>query len=238
MIGIFSKTTDSSFIESATLTGLDFIIIDQEHGPVSRERLFDHIRAVSNDSLAIVRVAELNHNLIGAAYDAGAHGVQVPNISSVEEAKSAIEAARFYPKGMRGVCRFVKAASYGSMDKVDYFKNENDKLLILQVEGTKGIENIDAILSLDGFDILFIGPYDLSQSLGIPGQIQHHLVQENIIKIVQKAKAKNIKVGTFVDTFEGLTTMKKLGIDYIAFSVDVNIFYNACKTIINQYVEN
>jgi len=238
MIGIFSKTTDSSIIESVTLSGLDFIIIDQEHGPVSRERLFDHIRAVSNDSLAIVRVAELNHNLIGAAYDAGAHGVQVPNISSVEEAKSAIEAARFYPKGMRGVCRFVKAASYGSMDKVDFFKNENEKLLILQVEGTKGIENIDAILSLDGFDILFIGPYDLSQSLGIPGQIQHHLVQDNIIKIVQKAKAKNIKVGTFVDTFEDLTNMKKLGIDYIAFSVDVNIFYNACKSIINQYVEN
>ena len=183
MLGIFSKTTDSSFIEAIGLSGLDFVIIDQEHGPVQRERLYDHIRAAKAGKIKpIVRVSGNNHNLIGSALDAGALGVQVPNISSAEEAKTAIDAARFYPIGNRGVCRFVSAASYGEKDKAEYFTESNKNLLILQVEGKEGVENLQEILSLKGFDILFIGPYDLSQSLGFPGQISHPKVKKEIMK--------------------------------------------------------
>jgi 4-hydroxy-2-oxoheptanedioate aldolase len=234
MIGIFSKTTDSSFVEAAGIAGLDFIILDQEHGLVSRERLYDHIRAAKSTTMkSIVRVAELNSNLIGSAFDAGADGVQVPNISTVEDAMKAVESARFFPLGMRGVCRFVKAASYGDMDRTEYFETENNKILILQVEGTEGIKNIDAILGLEGFDILFIGPYDLSQSLGLPGQISHPIVLEEIRKISEKSKLKGKRLGAFIDTVEGLNLMKSYGVDYLAFSVDVNIYLEACKKILN-----
>jgi len=233
MIGIFSKTTDSSFIEAAGHAGLDFIIIDQEHGLASRENIVHHTRAAKIGGIkSIVRVAELNHNLIGSALDLGADGVQIPNITNAEEASSAIEAARYFPLGMRGVCRFVPAANHGNMDKNEYFAKENKKLVILQVEGVIGIQNIDSILDLDGFDILFIGPYDLSQSLGIPGDIRNPLISETISQIVQKATLKNKLVGTFVDTKEAIKTMKDQGIDYIAYAVDVNIFLNACKSIL------
>lgn len=234
MIGIFSKTTDSSFVEAAGIAGLDFIILDQEHGLVSRERLYDHIRASKLTTMkSIVRVAELNSNLIGSALDAGADGVQVPNVSTSDDAIKAIESARFFPIGMRGVCRFVKAASYGDKDRNDYFKSENDKLLILQVEGLVGIKNIDSILDLQGFDILFVGPYDLSQSLGLPGQINHPIVLEEIKKISEKAKLKGKRLGAFIDTEKGLNLMKSYGVEYLAYSVDVNIFVEACKKIIN-----
>ena len=139
MLGIFSKTNDSNFIEAAGLSGLDFIILDQEHGSVTNDRLFDHIRAAHVTSMkAIVRVKELNHNEIGSALDAGADGVQIPNISTPEEAKMAIEAARFFPLGKRGICRFVKAANYGLKDRNEYFTSEN----------TKGILNFILNLSL------------------------------------------------------------------------------------------
>ena len=144
MLGIFSKTTDSSFIEAMGLTGFDFVIIDQEHGPVQRDRLYDHIRAAkSGNILPIVRVSENNHNLIGSAFDARAYGVQVPNISTAADAKMAIDAARFHPIGNRGVCRFVAAADYGEKEKTNYFEDANKGLLILQVEGKQGIENLE-----------------------------------------------------------------------------------------------
>jgi 4-hydroxy-2-oxoheptanedioate aldolase len=232
MLGIFSKTTDSSFIEAIGLSGLDFVIIDQEHGPVQRERLYDHIRAAKAGQIKpIVRVSENNHNLIGSALDAGALGVQVPNISSAEEAKIAIDAARFYPIGNRGVCRFVSAASYGEKDKAKYFTESNKNLLILQVEGKEGVENLQEILSLKGFDILFIGPYDLSQSLGFPGQISHPKVKKEIMKIKDLAKSKNISLGSFADTIETYQFLVNNGFDYIAYSVDINLFINGLKNL-------
>ncbi|MFY7989544.1 MAG: HpcH/HpaI aldolase family protein [Fluviicola sp.] len=236
MIGFFSKTTDSSFIEAAGHAGLDFAIIDQEHGLASREAILHHTRAAKLGGLkAIVRVAELNHNLIGAALDQGADGVQIPNITTAEEAEKAIQAARFYPLGMRGVCRFVPAANHGTKDKNRYFADENQKLVILQVEGVEGIKNIDSILSLEGFDILFIGPYDLSQSLGIPGEIEHPTLLKTISDLVLKAKEKNKLIGTFVDTKKAIKNMQDQGIDYIAYSVDVNIYHDACKSIRETY---
>ncbi|MBO6573727.1 MAG: hypothetical protein JJ958_14915 [Balneola sp.] len=235
MIGIFSKTTDSNFIEAAGLSGLDFIIIDQEHGHVGKDRLHDHLRAAKEAGVkAIVRVKELNHNDIGSALDAGADGVQVPNISTVKEAKLAINAARFYPLGERGVCRFVKAAAFGSLDKQEYFETSNEKLLILQVEGTLGISNIDKILDLEGYDILFVGPYDLSQSLGIPGKIQDKRILDTIDQLIEKAKSKNKKFGVFCDDISYARRLKQTGVDYLAYSVDLNIFLNACTNLINE----
>jgi 4-hydroxy-2-oxoheptanedioate aldolase len=232
MLGIFSKTTDSSFIEAIGLAGLDFVIIDQEHGPSSRETLYNHVRAARiGNTKSIIRVAENNHNLIGSALDSNASGVQVPNISTLLDAKKAIEAARFYPLGNRGVCRFVSAAAYGETDKLDYFNAANKKMLILQVEGKEGISNLPDILKLKDFDILFIGPYDLSQSLGYPGQITHPIVKEEIMKIKELANGHGITLGSFADTPETYSFLVENDFGYIAYSVDLQLFIDRLKQI-------
>jgi 4-hydroxy-2-oxoheptanedioate aldolase len=232
MIGVFSKTTDSSFIEAIGIAGFDFVIIDQEHGPSNRERLYDHVRAAKVGNIKpIVRVAENNHNLIGAALDANAFGVQIPNITTLADAEKAIQAARFYPIGNRGVCRFVAAASYGEMDKSLYFNDANTKLLILQVEGKEGISNLSDILKLKGFDILFVGPYDLSQSFGYPGQITHPIVKEQILKIKELANNYGIRLGSFADSPETYTFLVENEFEYIAYSVDVQLFISGLKQI-------
>lgn len=238
MVGIFSKTVDSSFIESLGFTGLDFVIIDQEHGPVDNITLQNHIRAAKVGGLkSIVRVKGVDANAIGTALDSGADGVQVPNISKAEEAKKAVEAARFHPGGNRGVCRFVKAANFGSVPKASYFEEANTKLLILQVEGREGIENLDEILEIPGYDILFIGPYDLSQSLGIPGQIDHPKMKEVMKGVIEKAKKKDKMLGTFSDQLETAKELKKLGFEYLSYSVDVNIFLEAVRRIKTEILE-
>ena len=232
-IGIFSKTIDSNFVEAAGFSGLDFIILDMEHGPASLEIAHNHVRAsLVNEMLPIIRTKGADPHSIGSALDTGALGVQVPNISNASQAKEAIDAARFYPEGMRGVCRYVKSANFGSMDKQLYFKQANQSLLILQVEGVEGIKNLDEILSLKGFDILFIGPYDLSQSIGKPGQINSPEVIKLMQKIATKCLKKNITLGVFSDSLNQHRSLKSEGFKYIAHSVDINIYLEACQKIL------
>lgn len=232
-IGIFSKTTDSSFVEVAGFAGLDFIILDMEHGPISYETLQNHVRAAKQTKMAtIVRVKGVDAHAIGSALDSGADGVQIPNINNAQQAREAVVAARFYPLGNRGVCRFVRAAQFGMQTKSSYFEEANNKIVVLQVEGVEGVKNLDSILAVGGFDILFVGPYDLSQSVGKPGQVDAPEVVNLIKEISQKSKAKGFVLGAFCDTAENAIMLRNEGFRYIAYSVDLNIFAVALNKLI------
>lgn len=231
-LGCFSKTTDSSVIESIGKAGWDFAIIDMEHGPVTTETLKHHVLAAYSGGLApIVRVESFESENIGKALDIGAIGLQIPSVSSAENVIKVNKAARFHPVGERGVCRFVKAADYGLLPKNEYFRLANETLIIIQVEGKEGLYNIDEILETRGFDILFIGPYDLSQSLGHNGEIEHPEVVTEMERICKKAVEKNIYVGTFCDTISQANRWKELGLKYLSYSVDIAIFANELKNI-------
>lgn len=230
--GIFSKTSDSSLIEAGGIAGLDFIIIDLEHGPLYYSDLINHIRACNTGGTkSIVRVEKNDPNLISKALDAGANGIQVPNISDSLEASKAVKSSKFFPKGSRGVCRFVRAADYGAISSDEYFKSANETKLILQVEGKEGCANIDKIIKVEGIDCIFMGPYDLSQSLGIPGQINHPEVLKYAHLISSKCKTHGIKFGVFVDSEESALNYMKIQVDYLAYSVDMSIFRNALISI-------
>lgn len=239
VLGCFSKTTDSLIIEAIGKSGLDFVIIDMEHGPVSSDVLKNHIfAAYSGGCLPIVRVENSRSFNIGKALDLGAAGLQIPSVSTANEISEIISKSKFFPLGERGVCRFVKAADYGLMPKDIYFSRANSTLLIVQLEGRKALENVDEILKVEGYDILFIGPYDLSQSLGVPGDIEHPYVINAVKSICKKAIKNNIAVGTFCDTIKQAKKWKKLGVNYISYSVDIAILSDSLldikKTIDNE----
>ena len=223
--GIFSKTVDSAIVEAAGHAGLDFIILDTEHGLASWEIIQNHIRAASLTKMApIVRVPGLDLHAIGAALDSGAAGVQVPNITNAKQAAEAVAAARFHPLGRRGVCRFVRAARYGAADKTSYFNESNEALLVLQVEGIEGVGNIDSILSVSGYDVLFVGPYDLSQSAGCPGEVEAPDVLALIDRVASAASASGKILGIFCDTPSSLERYRLMGIPYLSYSVDLSLF--------------
>lgn len=232
VFGPFMKTSDPMFVEAAGLGGFDFVILDMEHGPVTIEGQQNNIRAAeARNTVPIIRLKDKAENTIGKALDIGAYGIQVPQIKNADEAREVIKYAKFYPYGMRGVCRFVRAADYSAMDRYKYFESTKDILIILQLEGIDAIKNLDEILEVEGVDILFIGPYDLSQSLGLPGQVDNPIVVDEMKKIVEKAKKKNKVIGTFIDTPKDLKIWKDIGLQYLCYSVDVGIFVDACKEI-------
>ncbi len=233
VVGPFSKTSDPAFIEAAGYAGMDFIILDLEHGPNNILSLQNLIRAAEiSGVLPIVRVPYETPSDIARALDVGAAGVQIPQIESKEQVEFVNKISKFAPAGERGVCRFVRAANYSSCDRSTYFKKANDNLIILQLEGTKAIDNIDDILSADGIDVIFIGPYDLSQSLGCPGDVENPKVIEAMKQICEKCRKKGITVGTFTDTVESAKMWKEAGVQYISYSVDVGIFVEACKNLL------
>lgn len=235
VIGPFMKSTDPAFVEVAGYAGFDFVILDLEHGPASISDLQNLIRAaLIADIVPIVRTSDSSEVSIARPLDLGALGIQIPQVTSGKMAEACIKAARFFPEGERGVCRFVRAANYSSMAREEYFRKANEILIILQLEGKEAINDIDNILKVDGIDIIFIGPYDLSQSLGVPGQVSHPMVIEAMNDIVSRAQSLDIVVGTFTDTPEAADMWIKAGVKYISYSVDVGIFTDACSRLVKE----
>ncbi len=233
--GPFMKTGDPAFVECAGYAGFDFVILDMEHGPADFSNLQNLIRGAEAAGIVpIVRTGDSSEAAIGKALDLGAGGVQVPQVGSAKQARDVVAAARFFPKGERGVCRFVRAANYSSTPRGEYFEQANRALVILQVEGREGLNRIDEILGVEGLDILFIGPYDLSQSLGVPGQVSHPIVVNAIRGIVDRARKAGVVTGVFCDTPEAASLWREAGIQYLSYSVDVGIFTEACARIVGQ----
>ncbi len=233
--GPFMKAGDPAFVECAGHAGFDYVILDMEHGPAGFFDLQNLIRgAEAAGVLPIVRTADRSETAIGKALDLGAAGVQIPQVRSAKQAREVIDAARFFPKGERGVCRFVRAAGYSSVPRDEYFEKANRALVILQVEGKEVLNSLDEILDVEGLDILFIGPYDLSQSLGVPGQVSHPVVVDAIRSIVERARRAGVVTGVFSDTPEAASLWRQAGVQYLSYSVDVGIFTEACSRIVSR----
>ena len=236
VFGPFLKFTDPAIVEIIGFAGFDFVIIDAEHGPISMENAQNMIRAAESVNLTpIIRVGNNDEALILRALDIGAQGIEIPQINSKADAVRAVKSVKYSPQGERGVCRYVRAAKYSSMDKFKYFESANkETMIIAHIEGVEGIKNLDEILSVPGIDVVFIGPYDLSQSLGVPGEVNHPLVKEKMKEVVLKCKKNKVAIGTFADDIKTAKSWVSLGVQYMAFSVDVGILYEVSRGIVRQ----
>lgn len=234
--GPFLKLVDPAVVEMCATAGFDHVIIDREHGPLSVEKAQNLIRAAELRGIVpFVRVPRNDPSEILRVLDVRAVGVHVPHISTAEDARRAVHACRFHPEGERGVCRFVRAAGYSSIPATQHFAEANARtIVVLHIEGTEGLDHLAEILAVEGVDVVFIGPYDLSQACGVPGEVHHPKVQEKMKAAVEQARAANAVVGTFVESPEEAEAWVRLGVQYICYSVDVGIFYQACKEIVGR----
>jgi len=182
----------------------------------------------------IVRVGKLNDIEIQRIMDLGVSGVQIPQIQCRKDAESMRWYTKYHPKGMRGVCRFVRAAQFSLKDRNDYFNEQNELTNVIQIEGMQGICNLEEIIEVPDIDIIFVGPYDLSQSLSIPGQVDHPKLLKEVEALVEKCKKKEKYIGTFTDTFEAARHFSKMGVKYISYQTNVGIFADSCKEILGH----
>lgn len=185
-----------SITEIFCQAAFDFIGIDIEHSTISHEQCQRIIAAAqAGGSLCLARIASHNLEMVKRLLDSGADGIIVPMVETPQEVQAIIQAMRYAPKGKRsfGVAR---AQGYG-FDFELYAKEWNrSSILMVQIESQLGVDNIEEILSFDEVDAVMIGPYDLSGSLGIPGQLEHQRVKDLCQRIIRACKKYKRSCGT------------------------------------------
>ena len=236
VIGPFMCASHASFVEVAGLAGFDFAILDMEHGPLEVETVEDLCRAAHGVNLTpIVRVRKNDGPQIQRALDIGSGGVQVPQIETRADAEAAVRGAKYQPWGMRGLSFYTRAGDYtvngiaGLTDKLN-----EEQMLVVHVEGKRGLENLDAIVEVSHIDVIFLGPYDLSQSFGIPGQVDDPRVVKGMEEATKKIRAAGKITGTFAADVKRAKRWMDVGVQYISISVDLGIFGDACKSLVGQ----
>lgn len=234
--GTFVEIPSPQLVELLGLAGFDFVVIDREHGAMDLERCEELIRAASASGISpMVRVAACDPVAIRQPLDMGAAGVHVPQIHSAEMARIAVRSAFFHPRGERGMQPYVRAASYRNYPTAEYLREVNDEtLVVLHLEGREGIAAFDEIAAVEGVGVAFLGPYDLSQSLGIPGQVDSPLVKDTMRAAVERARVHGVAVGTFCDEVRTAMEWRKLGVTYLAVSVDAHIFLSSARRLASE----
>jgi 4-hydroxy-2-oxoheptanedioate aldolase len=197
VLGCWSMLGSPAAVEILALAGYDFIVIDQEHGAGDPTSLADQLRALTGTATTgVVRVPWNDQVYLKRVLDAGAEAVLIPSIETAEEARAAVAACLYPPRGRRGTASSsVRASSYGMA--ANYVATCADNLLIAcQIESAKAVENIDAILAVEGIDMMFIGPFDLSATVGQMGNLKHPEVARLIAHAEQRIRAARRPMGT------------------------------------------
>ena len=221
LTGTFLNLGSSVTVEMSGDSGFDWILIDLEHGPSDQDSLLYLLQAASaTPASPIVRIAFNETVRFKKALDLGAAGIMVPWIRNAEEAKEAVAAMRYPPLGIRGVAKSPRATGFSySFD--DYFERNHELLLtVIQIERTEALEEIDQIASIHGVDVLFIGPMDLSVSLGHPGDFQHPDQQEAYRKVIAAANEHGKSAGILLQSIEQIEPTIELGFKFVAIGSD------------------
>lgn len=219
------KLRDPGLVELLGACGFRSVVIDFEHAVLSEPAAEALIRAAQGAGLwPVVRVQENRGPLIGKALDMGAAAVVVPHVTTAADAERAVQAAKFFPLGERGVDPTVRAGGYSTTPPAEYYAASNSgTALLVQVEGLEGVRNLEAIAATPGLDGIFIGPYDLSQSMGIPGQVRHPELRAHMQRVVDVCAERGLMVGTFAGTPEDVRDWRAAGIRYFWCGTDVGL---------------
>lgn len=233
-LGLFVKCPHPEMIEAMGIAGMDFAVVDMEHTPLGPRDLYPLVLAAERRNLRlVVRIPQKVDAYFKWCRDLNIDSIQVPHVETQEDALYAIKHSYFSPMGERGLCRFTRAADFSGLPKDEYLPAANAaNQLILQIEGKRAIENLDSILAVvPAGASLFIGPYDLSQSLGMPGNIWDPVVVRAMEDIIARCAAKGVGVGTFTDTLEGIAFWSQRGLAFLQYASDLNLFMDAARSL-------
>lgn len=240
--GTWAQSGSVEFGEIAARAGMDFVIVDMEHGSFGIETAVSVMRGVEAFGAAtMVRVPNANRTEILKVLDAGAQAVLVPNVSDGATARAIVNAAKFAPTGDRGACPCTRATAHGIDPWEAYVRWSAENLMVaVLVETPEGLANFEEIVSTPGLDILALGPFDLSQALGFSGDWKHPDVVRKQREMVELALSKGVEImaatfdsdpSSLRDQVEG---WRELGVRMFAASGDRFLLSSGFKAIVKE----
>lgn len=219
--GTFINLGSSITAEIAAQSGFDWLLIDIEHGSADLESLMPQLQAVGGSpAVPLVRIAANEPPRFKRVLDMGAGGVMIPYVSTADEAAQAVAAMRYPPRGIRGVAKLNRGSAFG-VNFEDYFANSHEQLVcVVQIETEDALNNIDEIAAVDGVDVLFIGPLDLSVNMGIAQQFTHERFIKAQAKVVAAAKNAGKAAGILLLNTDMIADTLKAGFSFVAVGSD------------------
>ena len=232
VFGTFVGTDSSDVVEIIGLNGFDFVILDMEHSPGTPNSMMGQLRAAELRGMEVfARVTNIERTTVLRALDIGVSGVIAPQVNNLEAAQAFIEASLYPPLGCRGFAG-TRASDYGAALISEYIAEANSDLLrIVQCETEQAVREIGSIALIEALDIIFIGPGDLSLSLGVPGDKFHPQMVKAVEKVLAVCKKLNKPAGIFVSSPEEAKMRIAQGFTFIAYSSDTMILAAAVKSI-------
>lgn len=224
LLGCFVTLASGDVAEMTARMGFDFLVIDNEHGVMEQSTLCDMVRASQCVRVpAVVRCTSNTYDHIQKALDFGANGVQIPLVNTRADAERAVSLSHYPPEGKRGTSYLIRAAGYGDYaDKQEYLERANrTKLLSVHIETLEALDNLDEILAVDGIDVYFVGPGDLSASMALP--VGHPLAQEKVKETIERIAGAGKIAGTYCGTAAEALQAAEWGARYLVTSVNTHM---------------
>jgi 2-keto-3-deoxy-L-rhamnonate aldolase RhmA len=232
-LGTWIKLSSPESVEIMAYAGFDFVVIDLEHTTLDLAAASTHIamaRALGVDPL--VRVPDHGPSVIQRVLDAGAAGVVVPHVDTVEQARAVVRATCFPPRGDRGSGGTSRAGRWGLLPRTEYLEYGNEQALcVVQLESEAAMRNTREILAVDGIGAAFVGPADLSMSMGVTAGSDE--VDRLVTSALEAAAAAGVPIGTASATSDQARAALARGYDYVVVSNDTSILASGGRAIVN-----
>jgi len=235
-LGSWITLAHPAIAEIMCKAGFDWLAVDLEHSVITIREAEELIRVIDLCGVApLVRLTSNNADLIKRVMDAGAQGVIVPMVNSEQDAKSAVQAVHYPPTGTRGV-GLARAQGYGTKFQEYYDWQQDQAVMVVQIEHIEAVHNIESILAVEGVDGYILGPYDLSGSMGIPGQFDH----PDFLAVLDQVRTKANKMGVpggihIIEPDQAQLQMRMdEGYRFVAYSLDIRMLDAASREACNM----
>jgi 2-dehydro-3-deoxyglucarate aldolase/4-hydroxy-2-oxoheptanedioate aldolase len=230
LFGAWASLGSPGSAELLGRAGLDWVVVDMEHGNTTESELLAHLTAIEvSGSVALVRPQSGERLRIGRALDMGAAGVVIPRLDTAEQVREAVTFLRYPPGGQRGVALLTRGARLGTVNHAGVAALNEDIVGIVQIESPSALEAADEFAATDGVDVLFVGPADLSHSLGIPGQFSNPRYQDALEHVVAACRAHGKAAGILLYDHASFKPHLDLGYTFVGIGADVSYVNEGIK---------
>lgn len=228
-IGTWIMSASPIVAEAVGCAGFDWGVIDMEHSPLDMAEVVQMLQAVASTRMVpIVRVPWNDPVVVKRVLDAGAANLLFPLVQNADEAARAVSATRYAPQGVRGMAAMSRASRFGTTP--NYLTTANKQVsVVVQLESADALGELESICAVAGVDALFIGPADLSASMGHVGQLTHPAVVDRMSQAVRRAQECGMPIGTVGNTPEQVAQYRAVGFDYVAIASDLGLLMRSAQ---------
>jgi 2-dehydro-3-deoxyglucarate aldolase/4-hydroxy-2-oxoheptanedioate aldolase len=209
--------------------GVDFVVVDMEHSGFTAADIADLMTGFRLTSVApFVRIPEIQYHFIARSLDAGALGIMVPNVKSAAEARAVVNAAKYAPLGKRGVAIGTANTDFKSVNPEEFLSYANENTTVIcQIESQEGLDNLEGIASTPGINVLWVGHFDLSHSLGIAGQFRHPRFLDALKRVVDVAHRRGLGAAIQPRSLAQAQEWMAMGFNVISYGADLTVYIDA-----------